>query len=297
MIGGGGPLAYRLDGSGEPLLVLNGGMMSYTSWDALVPPLAARFQVIRCDLRGQLRSPGAPPVDLPGHASDLIALLDHIGIDRCHVLGTSFGGLVGLSLAALHPARVRSLVAVAVGDHATPKLARGVRQLSQACRLAMDGGSAAHLAELMAAMFYAPSHLAANRDALAARAVQLSQLPRGWWEGLAGLLDTLEGFDLRPILPEVSCPTLVVAAGKDLVFPRDRARALADAIPGARFVLVADSGHVLVHERPLRFVELTLAFLATLEGSGRWFPADPGPRQGHDAPPSDSDLDQTGGSS
>ncbi|HPS80135.1 MAG TPA: alpha/beta fold hydrolase, partial [Thermoanaerobaculaceae bacterium] len=216
----------------------------------------------------------------------------------------SFGGLVGIALAALHPGRVRSLVGVTVGDHATPELARGVRQLSAACRLVLDGGSPARLAELMAAMFYTPSHVAANHDALTVRATQLSQLPRGWWEGLAGLLETLEGFDLRPILPQVACPTLVLAAGEDLVFPLDRARAVADAIPGARFALVADSGHVLVHERPLRFVELTLEFLATLEGSGRGSLAGPGsrnvcpdPRQGRHAPPSDTDFDQTGGSS
>jgi pimeloyl-ACP methyl ester carboxylesterase len=250
-------------------------MMSYGAWDPLVPPLAARFQVVRCDLRGQLRSPGAPPLDLAGHAADLVVLLDHLGIDSCHVVGTSFGGLVAISLAALHPGRVRSLVAVTVGDHATPELARGVRQLIEACQVVLNGGSAAELVELMAALFYAPAHVAANRDAFGARAAQLTQLPRGWWEGLSGLLETLERFDLRPLLPRVACPTLVIAAGQDVVFQPDRARAVADAIPGARFELVPDSGHVLIQEQPQRFVELTLEFLGTAgeRGEGRESPS------------------------
>lgn len=268
MMGGGGPLAYRLDGSGEPLLLLNGGMMSYGAWDPLVPPLAARYQVLRCDLRGQLRSPGTPPSDLAGHADELVALLDHLGVERCHVVGTSFGGLVGIALAALHPGRVRSLVAVTVGDHATPELARGMGQLDEACQLVLDGGSPARLGELMAAFFYSPAFVAANREAFSARTAQLAQLPRGWWEGLSGLLRTR--FDLRPLLPRVACPTLVMAAAQDIVFLPERGRAAADAIPGARFELVPDSAHVLIQEQPLRFVELTMEFIGTVGERGEW---------------------------
>ncbi|MCU0292320.1 MAG: alpha/beta fold hydrolase [Thermoanaerobaculaceae bacterium] len=297
-------LAFRLDGTGEPLLLLNGGMMSYGAWDPLVPPLAARFQVLRCDLRGQLRSPGTPPAELAGHADDLVALLDHLGIGRCHVVGTSFGGLVGIALAGLYPHRVRSLVAVTVGDHATAELARGVRDLSQACRSVLEGGGPDRLAELMAELFYAPAHVAANREAFTARAAQLAVLPRGWWEGLSGLLETLERFDVRPVLPRIACPTLVIAAGEDVVFPPDRARAVADAIPGARFELVPDSGHVLIQERPQRFVDLTLELLASLTDPTLREVSDPGPRtpgpnpqQIRDVQPSDPDTNQAGGSS
>ena len=73
-------LSHRVDGEGEPLLLLNGGMMSYSAWDGYVPPLAERYRVIRCDLRGMLRSPGQRPEGFPGHAEDLLALLDHLGV-------------------------------------------------------------------------------------------------------------------------------------------------------------------------------------------------------------------------
>ncbi len=86
-------------------------------------------------------------------------------------------------------------------------------------------------------------------------------MPAGWVEGVAGRLEALETMDLRPLLSRIACPTLVIAAEQDLVFPPERGKALAEAIAGARFELVPASGHVLVVEHPTIFVSLVLGFL------------------------------------
>ncbi len=102
----GAPLAHEVAGQGPPLLLLNGGLMSLRAWEPVVTRLRTQFTVIRCDLRGQLLSPGAPPATLSGHADDVCALLDHLGIGQAHVAGASFGALVGITCAAHHLARV-----------------------------------------------------------------------------------------------------------------------------------------------------------------------------------------------
>ena len=99
-----GVLAHRLDGDGEPLLLLNGGMMSISSWDPFIEPFVERYRVVRCDFRGQLRSHEPPHRTLDGHVADVIALLDSLKIARTRVIGASFGAEVGLLLAA-HPSR------------------------------------------------------------------------------------------------------------------------------------------------------------------------------------------------
>jgi pimeloyl-ACP methyl ester carboxylesterase len=260
----GSPLAYRIDGQGEALLLLNGGMMTIASWDAIAAPLAERYRVVRCDFLGQLRSPGTPYSDLAGHVVDLVALLDELGIERVHAVGTSFGAEVGLLLAALHPERVVSLVAAAATDVATPALRDGRGALQQECRNASAGHNRDRLLEEMQGLFYSPAYVAAHRQELAERAVQIAKLPDWWFAGAAEILASLENLDLRHHLASITCPVLVLAAAGDRVMLLEHARALASAIPTARLEVVEGSGHVLVVEQPERFARSCLDFLASV---------------------------------
>jgi pimeloyl-ACP methyl ester carboxylesterase len=257
-------LAHRVDGAGEPLLLLNGGMMTMASWEPIAVPLAERFRVVRCDFRGQFASPGTPPLDIDGHVSDVVSLLDAIGIESTHVIGTSFGGEVGLALAATHPRQVRSLVA-ATATEITDAFRHDAAALHRATAEAAAGGDAALLFDAMLPVFYSPVYIAAHRGELDKRRGQLGQLPAWWFASAGALLESLESFDLRPCLPRIACPTLVLAAAEDRIMPLEEARALAAAIRGARLEVIEGSGHVLVVEQPDRFVRECLAFLASVQ--------------------------------
>jgi pimeloyl-ACP methyl ester carboxylesterase len=256
-------LTHRIDGTGEPVLLLNGGMMTIASWDAIAAPLAERYRVVRCDFRGQLRSPGTPHPDLAGHVGDLVALLDGLRIERVHAVGTSFGAEVGLLLAALHPGRVGSLVAATATDVATPLLRDGQGALQQELRKAAAGHGRDRVLAEMVAVFYSRPYAAAHSQELAERATQVAQLPDWWFAGAADLLASLENLDLRPYIGRITCPVLVLAAGEDRVMPLEHARALAAATPSARLEVVEGSGHVLVVEQPERFVRSCLDFLGS----------------------------------
>lgn len=261
-------LAHRLDGHGETVLLLNGGMMSIPSWDAIAAPLAAGYGVLRCDFRGQLRSPGTAHPDLTGHVADLVNLLDGLGIERVHAIGTSFGAEVGLLMAASHPKRVASLVAATATDVATPPLRSGGEGLGQEFRKAADGGDRGRLLALMQAIFYSPGYVASHKGELAERAAQVALLPGWWFAGAADLLASLENLDLRRYLGTIVCPVLVVAAGEDQVMPPGCARALVSAIPGARLEVVEGSGHALVAERPGEVANICLVFLEKIKDQG-----------------------------
>ena len=106
-------LFYLSDGAGDPLVLLNGIAMTAVSWEVVARPLAKHYRVIRCDFRGQLITPVPPPDNFADHADDVTALLDYLRIEKAHIVGTSFGGVVGTLVAARHPDRVRSLLSVA----------------------------------------------------------------------------------------------------------------------------------------------------------------------------------------
>jgi pimeloyl-ACP methyl ester carboxylesterase len=257
-------LAHRLDGApaAPSLLLLNGGFMSIASWKPYAAPLAARFRLLRCDFRGQLLTPGPAHRDLGAVVEDVAALLDHLGLDRVHVLGTSYGGEAGLMLAARHPERVRSLVAVTVADRTTEAMRRGGVELRRVVGGILAGGDAAAFHDLLVGDVYSRAWVAANGTYLAARRRQIAQLPRTWFAALDDLVAAVERFDLAAELPAIRCPTLVVLAGDDGTIPAERGRAVAAAVPGARLVEHPTSGHALVVEEPEWLLEQALGFLA-----------------------------------
>jgi pimeloyl-ACP methyl ester carboxylesterase len=263
-------LTHRIDGEGPPLLLLNGGMMSLSAWEPLARRFAKRHRVIRCDFRGQLLSPGEPRASMEAHADDVAALLESLGEGHVDVVAASYGAYAGLLLAARHPARVASVVAATVTDVTRPGdagLGEAGERLGRAVRAAARGGDRVEVYDAIVHLAYTPEWQAAHADEIAARRAQIGLLPDAWFTGLDGLLTALEHVDLGPVLPAISCPVLVVAAGRDAAMPLERTRAVADAIPGASFVVVAGSGHALVVEREDEFVLLVERFLAGVRGA------------------------------
>lgn len=109
---GGLCLAYQQHGNGPDLVLVHGLATNRAFW--FLPyalPLARHFRVTIYDLRGHgYSSMPTTGYDAATAAGDLLALLDHLGIERCHLVGHSYGGGIALEFAGLHPARVERLV-------------------------------------------------------------------------------------------------------------------------------------------------------------------------------------------
>ncbi len=257
-------LAHRVDGEGEPLLLLNGGLMTMRAWDAFAAPFLPHYRVVRCDFRGQLMSLplGAPPAALSGHADDLVHLLDALGIARAHVVGTSFGAFIGVHLAASHGERVHSLVLATATDVVPAEQHLEDTGLRRAVRDAAEGGDGRLVLDAMAPRTFSPEFMDARRSQYENRREQFARMPAEWFGWLDVLLGSLEDLDLRPLLPCIGAPTLVIAAGEDDMFPLDGSRALAAGIAGASLAIVPGAPHALVAEKPAAFVEAVAPFLA-----------------------------------
>ncbi|KGM34471.1 alpha/beta fold hydrolase [Inquilinus limosus] len=107
---------YEVQGEGEPLLLLHGGLGSIDMFRPLLPALAAKRQVIAVDLQGHGRTPlGDRPIDLVAMGADMAAVLQQLGVKQADVLGYSMGGGVAFQLAVQHPEMVRRLALVSAG--------------------------------------------------------------------------------------------------------------------------------------------------------------------------------------
>ena len=107
-------LYYEIHGAGRPMVLLHGGLMSGEMFGPVLPAFAERHQVIVVDLQGHGRTADIDrPIDIRLMADDIVALIDHLGLEKPDVVGYSLGGGVALFTAVKHPEKVRKLVCAA----------------------------------------------------------------------------------------------------------------------------------------------------------------------------------------
>jgi pimeloyl-ACP methyl ester carboxylesterase len=249
------PLGLRVTqvGDGPDVLLIAGLADASAVWDPQVAGLAHSFRVTRFDARG---IPGAPtpsgPYKLRSLVADAVAVLDAGGIDRAHVVGSSFGGVIAQQLAIHHPERVASIVLGA--SWARPD--RALRALLSTWRWAADrAGSLGDVLQVAYTSTYGASAwnggLVDRRIAAAeAAAVRTGDPWRSAREAFIWTSWAALEHDGTERLPGVQVPALVIAGARDLVLAAHHGQQLAALLPNARLEVVADAGHRPFEEQP-----------------------------------------------
>ncbi|MEP7012418.1 MAG: alpha/beta hydrolase [Acidobacteriota bacterium] len=245
------------DQAAAPIVLLNGGMMTTFHWEPVAAKLRGKYRVILLDFRGQLQSPITPetpaPKDLAGHARDVVAALDQLGIKKAHLAGTSFGSLVALVMAAEYPDRVASVVAFNSTARLSPENVEGTKLLRRFAQEAVAGGDGGKVLDTIVPTTYSPEWIAANQEALPLRRKQVAALPKSWFAGVDAVLSALETMDLTPYLAKIRAPVTpitIIAGEKDVTFPVPLSEELHKAIPGSQLVVVPGASHGFVIEHP-----------------------------------------------
>jgi aminoacrylate hydrolase len=253
-----GQLYYDVTGSGPPLLLVPGLAGSAHFWRLQVPMLAQRFTVVLHDHRGVGRSSRDSIVySIEQMSADVLALMDHLGIDQAALIGQSTGGAIGQYLAATQPQRISRLVLSSTWTHADAYFRR---QFELRRDILRGAGGIDLYTRSGSLLLYSPEWLR-DHDANIAEAEARSIADASSPDILLSRIDALLRFDGRALAARISCPTLVIATLDDRVTPAYFSRALAQAIPGARLVLLDSGGHFVPLVEPDRYAEAVLPFL------------------------------------
>ncbi|MYN10646.1 3-oxoadipate enol-lactonase [Pseudoduganella aquatica] len=246
---------YRTEGDRSlPALVFSNSLGTDLSmWQEQADALAGRNFLVRYDTRGHGLSASPPgPYSIDQLGTDVVALLDHLDIEKAHFCGISMGGVTGLWLGVHAPKRLNRLILA--NTAARVGTADGWRTRAAAVRAQGLGA----IADSAASRWFTPEfvqHQPAVADAMA------NKLRGQNYEGYAACCDALASADLRAEIHAITAPTLIVAGAADPVTTVADAEALRSAIPGA-LVAALPASHISNVEAPAQFTRQLLEFLA-----------------------------------
>lgn len=262
-------LAHERGGpEGAPtVLLLHAGVADSRMWDPLWDNLTRDLGVVRCDLRGFGASTELPDGPL-SHRHDVLSLLDGLGVDRCHLVGASFGAGVAAEVALVAPDRVLSLTVGPPGGSLLAVRTPDLAAFADAERAALAAGDLDAATEVnVDTWVVGPTRRAEAVDPAVREAVRTMQ--RHAFEVGAAFDDVQEDELDPPVLDrlaEVIAPTLVLVGGHDLETTLDSADRLVAGLPDVRRVDWPDAAHLPSMEHPERFAALLRDHLAPAGG-------------------------------
>jgi pimeloyl-ACP methyl ester carboxylesterase len=256
-------MVWRQWGAGPALVLLHGGYGSWTHWLRCIEVLAARYHVIAADLPGLGDSATPPaPVTPDGLAAVIAAGLDVVlpAGERCHLVGFSFGAMLGSFVAASSAARVRSMTLV---GSASMGLRRAPMQEMQPPRAQMSPAEMLALQRTnLAILMFAD---AGKIDDLAVH-LQAENVARARLKSRLFAPQNL----LEPVLPRIAAPLGGIWGERDATaYPwvDDRRDMLRRIQPGAFFAAIPGAGHWVMYEAADAFNRALLDRLAALDGA------------------------------
>ena len=242
-------VAYQRAGQGPALVCLHGFLCDSRVWEQQLMDLSDEFTVVAWDAPGAGSSSDPPdPFTLTDWGHCLAEFLDVVGIERAHVLGLSWGGVLAQEFYRLYPARVLGLILADTYAGWKGSLPESVvEQRLARCVRESSWSAEEFVRRWVPAEFFTE---AVSHDARAAMSEVVSAFhPLGFRLMAKSLADT----DTTQLLPNIAVPTLLLWGDGDQRSPMNIAIRLRDAIPNAELAVLAHAGHVSNREQPEAF--------------------------------------------
>ncbi len=228
---------YAIYGAGDPVILLHGGLGNADYWSNQVPELAKSHKVIVADSRGHGRSTrNADPYSYSLMASDVVALMDHLKIEKAALIGWSDGGIIGLDIAIHHPERLTKLFAFGANYNVG-----GLRE---------DTGNSTVFNAYIEQCGKDYARLSKTPTEYEAFLNQISQM---WATQPDYKKEELQG---------IKVPTFIADGQYDEGIKQEHTREMAQLIPNATLVVMPDLSHFAMWQDPTIFNRALAAFLA-----------------------------------
>ena len=255
---------YEVHGQGEPLILIMGHGAGHSGWRFHARAFKSHYRVITFDNRGIGKTGGrGDHYTIQTIADNTASLMDHLGIDKAHVLGASLGGMIAQEIAINYPQRVMKLILVSTTpggwevSETHPEVLRvmGVKDSpDEADFRSVDIG------KWISVMISLSFNKKLYRMFLTPVARVYMKSVAGV-EGIIGQLEASPEYDTRDRLHLITAPTLVMAGTEDRLIPLRHSEEITSRIPNAKLVKVEGGSHAFLVEMRARFRQEVLDFL------------------------------------
>src|SRR5262245_45697907 len=234
---------YRIEGDGPVVALIHGVGGRLDTWDPLLEEFGPGYRMLRYDLRGFGESTKVKGrYELGSYVEDFVALLDHLAIDRCHVVGFSLGGIIAQAIALVYPARVDRLVLCSTLAGVGPEDGAFLRERYLALKTSTPEEHFRRSLDL----YFSPEYQKAHPEVIAEMQARRGEIDP---ECFAAAYRIIAETDLAEDLPNVRARTLVMTGEYDRASPQ-MAAVMADRIPDAQLVIFQGLRHNVLREDP-----------------------------------------------
>jgi pimeloyl-ACP methyl ester carboxylesterase len=247
-------LNYKVEGSGEPLVMIMGLGGNRSAWSSQIPFFKKHFRIVTFDNRGVGKSDKPEgPYSIRMMADDTVKLMEHLEIEKARILGVSMGGMIAQELAINYPERVQKLVL--------------------ACTFSVKDETSGDTSEQAGLLHLSPAKMAAAMAKLSANKpfnrfvygtlamVQSMFMSAPARQGLDGQIEACNTHNTLDRLPSIKAPTLVIVGTGDRLVKPVSSEVIARNIPGAALIKIEGGSHMFFMENKASFNQQVLDFL------------------------------------
>lgn len=252
---------YEIYGEGKPIVLLNGIMMSTMSWLAFKDALSANNQLILVDFLDQGRSDKME--DSPTYTQDiqvevLKALLENLNLKKVNLVGISYGGSVALQFAVKYEEYIDKMVLFNTTEKTTPWL----KDIGVAWNRSAEDPLNYYCTTIP--VIYSPKFYNEKSEWMNNRKLLLTEKvfnQKPFMDSMVRLTESADNHDVTSKLTNIKIPTLIVSCENDYITPMPEQKKLHEHISTSEIVILPNTGHASMYERPLLFVALVLGFV------------------------------------
>jgi|GEM_PF-310842 len=253
---------YEIMGTGDPLVMIPGLGSTCERWGPVTEKLAQSFTLILPDNRDSGKSIAKRRArTLADLAADIVELLDHLQLEKAHILGLSFGGIIAQRFAIDHPSGVDRLVLVSCASRFGPYTCQITSLLEQTLRRFPFE----MFRRTMEVLGTSPEYFDAHSEEISRKILGCGDSG----EDRQATVRQLSCLGFQGVAPpeeyHIHSPTLVIAGEQDLLIPRSYARKMADEIPGSEFMSIPSCGHNPLVEQPDVAIPRIIEFLSGVQ--------------------------------
>jgi len=254
---------YEVYGEGEPLVVLNGIMMSTMSWKSFTDVLSENHKLILVDFIDQGKTEKAKEYYTQDIQVELLrGLFEHLNFDKVHLLGVSYGGEVAIKFALKYQEKLYSLTL----SNTTSYTNHMLKDIGESWIYATKTYDGPTFFKTTIPTIYSSQFYEENIEWLRKREKLFTKLfTQEWYDAFIRLVRSAESLNVTDELYKIKIPTLIIGSEFDIITPIRFQEEINKRIENSKFVIIKNAGHASMYEKPYEFTSIVLGFLKTYD--------------------------------